>query len=49
MEKKGVIEEGVTPPEKKDHVKEASIEQTLEDHTTKRLADQVQQGEENRS
>lgn len=37
MEKRGVIEEGVTPPE--DDTKSASTDTDLSDHVTRRLAD----------
>lgn len=43
MEKRGVIEEGITPPEQEqslccDHGKEKQAAQNLEEHVTKRAA-----------
>lgn len=40
MEKKGVIEKGVTPPE--DDTKTASTDGELAEHVTRRLADAAQ-------
>lgn len=42
MEKRGVIEEGITPPENEDHDKSASTDTDLADHTTRRLSDAVE-------
>lgn len=41
LEKKGIIEEGITPPEEREFDKEKKASHDLEDHSTKRFIDQV--------